>query len=62
MSKKIVILNSLKIYLKKQTQNAIQHTLTGLGISALLIYGVHLFDFTKQGNTIAVILICGLND
>jgi hypothetical protein len=56
MSKKQALKSAFIIYFKKQTQDAIQHTLSGLGISSLLIFGIHIIDFSKHGNGLAIVL------
>lgn len=57
MKNNISFIKSVEVYWKKHTQDAIQHTLTGFGISTLLIEGIHLFDFAEQKKYIAIILI-----
>lgn len=39
-----------KSYLAKQKRNAIQHLVSGLGISLLMVHGVHWFDFIVHDN------------
>jgi len=50
--------SAIGTYFRNQTQNAVQHTLTGIGISALLLNSVHVADFISEKRWVQVLLIC----